>query len=168
MNLPFSPTFFRKMDIFQQLMEYEAQTDVKRLWRGEKAVLIWAGSEHHQHIGSAIDSSHIKDALCFAETNGYITHEEKVELEPSVSHILGCLITHEFGCSVSNPAQRLDLKINRNGILAGRILVETKNLKKPGVFKKWTWDWWLIYYVAGLIIVGQLLKLCIDLYSSVK
>jgi hypothetical protein len=32
MNLPFSPTFFRKKDIFQQLMEFESQKKKKQLW----------------------------------------------------------------------------------------------------------------------------------------
>lgn len=79
MNLPFSPTFFRKMDIFQQLMEYESQKKKKQLWEGEKALLIWAGSEHHQHLGSAIDLHHVKDALDYCVRVKFITETEKIE-----------------------------------------------------------------------------------------
>lgn|SRR3989344_6167940 len=165
MNLPFSPTFFRKMDVFQQLLEYEAQKNKKRLWEGEKAVLIWAASEHHQHLGSAIDTKHVKDALEHCLREKFITESEKKRMEGSVSHILESLSTHEFGSPKSIPEQRIDMKINRNGILAGQILIETDNLKKLWRYKKWTFDWWLLYFIAGLLITTQMLKGAIELIN---
>lgn len=163
MNLPFSPTFFRKMDIFQQLMEYEDQKDKKHLWEGEKAALIWSASDQHQHLGSAIDAHHVKNALVYCSKEGFITDVEKDRLSGSVSHILESLSVHEFGSPKSNPAQKLDMQINRNGILAGEILIETNNLQNTERYQKWSRDWWLLYYSAGLLISVQAIKGFIEL-----
>ncbi|SRR5260221_601507 len=154
MTLPFSPTFFRKIDIFQQLMEYEEQKDKKHLWEGEKALLIWAGSENHQHVGSAIDLHHVKDALTYCVQAGFISEEERDRMKGSVRHILESLPTHEFGevYDTTNPKNPL-IKINRNGVLAGQILIETKNLKKNYRYKRWAWDWYFLYFLAGLLLV---------------
>jgi hypothetical protein len=167
MNLPFSPTFFRKMDIFQQLMEYENQKKKKQLWEGEKALLIWAGSEHHQHLGSAIDLHHVKDALEYCVREKFITEAEKDRMKGSVRHILESLVTHEFGTVYddSNPKSP-SIKINRNGILAGDILTETNNLKKPRKYKKWSWDWYFLYYFAGLLLAIQVIKGAIELVQT--
>jgi hypothetical protein len=167
MNLPFSPTFFRKMDIFQQLMEYESQKKKKQLWEGEKAVLMWAGSEHHQHLGSAIGLNHAKDALEYCVTEKFITGAERDRMKGSVRHIIESLITHEFASlhDDSNPKSP-SIKIDRNGILAGDILIETNNLKNPRKYKKWSWDWYFLYYVAGLLLAIQVIKGIIELVQA--
>lgn len=158
MNLPFSPTFFRKIDVFQQLVEYESQKDNKHLWEGEKVVLIWAASDQHQHLGTAININHVNDAFDYCIKNNLITESEKKRLKDSFSYILQSLSIHEFGNPKSIPEDRVDLIINRNGILAGEILVETKNLKRVNEYKLWVLDWYLLYYLAGLLITIQVLK----------
>lgn len=165
--LPFSPTFFRKMDVFQQLMEYEDQKDKKHLWEGEKAVLIWAGSDQHQHLGSAINSNHVKDALAYCVKERFISQDEKTRLENSVSHILRSLEVHEFGMAESIPASKIDLVINRNGVLAGQILLETNNLRKPKKYKNWSNDWWFIYYTAGLLLFLQFVKVVVEIIKEI-
>ncbi len=167
MNLPFSPTFFKKMDVFQQLMEYEDQKDKKHLWEGEKAILIWAGSDQHQHLGSPIDSKHVKDALEYSFNEGFISQDEKTRLEGSASHILRSLEVHEFGKAESNPAYKIDLVINRNGVLAGQILLETNNLRKYKKYKRWSRDWWFIYYVAGFLLFLQFVKVVVEIIKEI-
>lgn len=152
------------MDIFQQLLEYESQKKEKRLWEGEKAVLIWAGSDQHQHLGSAIGNQHAIDALNYCEKEGFISSEDKTRLLSSVEPILKSLAVHEFGQAESNPAQRNDLKINRNGILAGKILIETNNLKNTKRYDIWVIAWWLLFICAGSLLVSPVLK---DLYKLI-
>lgn len=168
MNLPFSPTFFRKMDVFQQLMEYESQKDKKHLWEGEKAVLIWSASDQHQHLGSALDTHHVKKALDYCVKEKFITESEKEKLQGRVSYILESLSVHEFGSPKSIPEKKLDMKINRNGILAGEILMETNNLKNLRKYKRWSWDWYLLYFLAGLILTIQFLKGFVELIQKVS
>lgn len=157
------------MDIFQQLMEYENQKNKKHLWEGEKVLLIWSGSEHHQHLGSAIDINHLPGAFDYCIKENFTTEAEKKRLVGSSRHILEGLLTHEFGnlydnSNPKNPA----IKINRDGILAGQILFETKNLKNPKLYNKWIWDWWVIYWATGLLIIMQLLKLSVEFYKEFR
>lgn len=85
-------------------------------------------------------------------------------MKNSVRHILESLVTHEFGTVYddSNPKSP-SIKINRNGILAGDILTETNNLKNPWKYKKWSLDWYLLYYFAGLLLVIQVIKSLVEL-----
>jgi hypothetical protein len=156
MNLPFFPTFFRKMDIFQQLKEYESQNDEKHLWKGEKCVLIWAASEHHQHLGSAIEINHVKDALDYCVSRKIISAKERDELKGSSRHILESLPVYEFGeLQVDSEVKNPRVKINRNGILAGRILRETKSLRNTHSYDFWIVLWWAVLLAAAVILVSQ-------------
>lgn len=168
MNLPFSPTFFRKIDVFQQLTEYESEKNKKHLWEGQKAVLIWSASEHHQHLGSSIDSKHVKDALDYCVSEKIITEEAKKRLRGSAPHIVEALPTYGFGklVDVSNP-KNPRVRINRDGIQAGRILVETKYLKKTWwKYKIWIIVWWLILVAASIILVSQAASAVQDVFAS--
>ena len=163
MNLPFSPTFFRKMDIYQQLKEYETQKEKKRLWEGEKALLMWAGSEHHQHLGSAIENHHVKDALFYCAEKHLIADDDRDRLINSLRHILESITTREYGELIDNSVDKKPrVKINKNGILAGQVLIETNNLKNNRRYDRWSWDWYFLYYTAGLLLFFQLLKTILE------
>jgi hypothetical protein len=169
MNLPFSPTFFRKIDLFQQLMEYENLKDKKHLWAGVKALLMWAASEHHQHIGSSINKDHVKDALNYCVEEKFLASSEGERMMDSARHILESLITYEFGTVYdnSNP-KNPQVKLNRNGILAGQILVETKNLISTDRYQKWSFDWYLLYWSAGLLLFFQVIKALIEIIKEIR
>lgn len=159
MNLPFSPTFFRKIDIFQQLMEYESQKEKKHLWEGEKALLIWGASDQHQNLGSALGTNHVKDALTYCVENEIIPESEKIRLRNNLRHILDTIPVHEFGHYEDTADPRSpSVKISRNGILAGEILLQTDFLKKTWRYKIWTFLWWIILGAAGVILLSQTLS----------
>lgn len=169
MNLPFSPTFFRKIDLFQQLMEFESQKVQKHLWDGEKAVLIWSGSDKHQLLGTPIDHNHVKDALQYCEDTEYISAGDKQRLLGNVTDILESLAVHGFGERTDVIGRHnVQLRININGILAGQILAETNNLKINYKYRIWTYDWLLLYYSAGLLLVIQVIKGMIELFDKIS
>ncbi len=157
MNLPFTPTSFRKLDILQQLMEYESEKGEKTLWNGVKALLIWAASIHHQHLGSFIGTNHVKDALTYCVKEKFITETEKERIKGSARHILESLPVYGFGDpgEVVNPKEP-SVKINRNGIVAGRILVETNFLENTWWrYNFWIIVWWFVLGMAGIILISQ-------------
>lgn len=168
MNLPFSPTFFREIDIYQQLMEYESQKDKKHLWEGEKSVLIWAASEHHQHLGSAIGINHVKDALKYCSDKGYITEQERTNLYGSSRHIIESLPIHDFGINQrSQNPKNPSVKINKNGVLAGKILIKTRSLKKNiSRYNFWIIIWWLVLAFAAIILLSQTLSAIRSIFGS--
>lgn len=169
MNLPFSPTFFRKIDIFQQLKEFESQKDKKHLWEGVKALLVWGGSEHHQHLGSFLGSNHVKDALEYCVKENFINEEERKRLVYSCPHILESLPVYGFGDQGPSPdPKQPSVKINRNGVLAGRILVETNFLKNTWwKYQVWIIIWWFILGTAAIILISQTITAAKSIFTSV-
>lgn len=166
MNLPFSPTFFREIDIFQQLMEYESQKDKKLLWKGEKAVLVWGASDRHQFLDEGLTWEHAKKALAYCVEKKFITESERVELtKPTLrTHIIRSLPVHEFGDFLGDESS--PVRINRNGILAGAVLTETDFLNKRWRYQVWICAWWLILVAAGLILVSQTVAAAKNLFVS--
>lgn len=166
MNLPFSPTFFREIDIFQQLMEYESQKDKKLLWKGEKAVLVWGASDQHQFLDEGLNWEHVKSALAYCVEKKFITESERVELtKPTLrTHIIRSLSVHGFGDFLDDESS--PVRINRNGILAGAVLTETDFLNKRWRYQVWIYAWWLILGAAGLILVSQTVAAAKSLFVS--
>lgn len=168
MNLPFSPMFYRKVALFQELMEYENQGKIKELWQAEKAALYWAAGKHHQHLGQSIDWKNIKDALSIWVADGYMTAKTQGDYDGQRYQVLKNLEIHEF-------AKKSDVKktgywviINKDGILAGEIIRETKNLKNLWKYKLWVMDWYLLYYAAGLLLVVQAVKALFEVFTPLK
>lgn len=159
MNLPFLPTFFNKIDIFQQLEEFEKEKKIKRLWDGVKAVLLWSASIGHQHLGSAIGSRHVIDSLNSAVSEGYLSQEDKIRMDGSSKHILESLPNYGFGEFVGTADPRNpSVRISRNGILAGKILKETNGLKNKWKYEVWIVLWWILLGIAGLILISQVIS----------
>jgi hypothetical protein len=159
MNIPFTPSSFRKLDLLQQLMEYESHKNEKSLWNGVKAVLIWAASVHHQNLGSFIGINHVKDALEYCKREEFIDEKERKRLVYSCQHILESLPVYNFGDQGLSPdPKQPSVKINRNGILAGRILVETNFLTNTWLrYNSWIIAWWLILASAAIILFSQVI-----------
>lgn len=166
MNLPFTPASFRKLDILQQLMEYESHKKEKSLWNGVKALLIWAASEHHVHLGSFLGPNHVKSALQHSE---FFSEEERKRLVDSCAHILESLTVYGFGEQGPSPdPKQPSVKINRNGVLAGRILVETNFLKNTWWrYQIWVFVWWLILVVAAIILISQTITAAKSIFNTV-
>ncbi len=159
MNLPFTPTSFKKFDILQQLMEFESEKGEKTLWSGVKAVLVWGASIHHQHLGSFIGINHVKNALEYCVEEKFITEKEKERIQGSARHILESLPVYGFGEVGDAPdPKQPSVKINREGILAGRVLTETKFLKNTWWRSNiWTIVWWVVLTASALILISQVI-----------
>lgn len=168
MNLPFTPTSFKKLDILQQLVEFESEKGEKTLWSGVKAVLVWGASVHHQHLGSFIGINHVKDALTHCVREKFITEEEKKRIQGSARHILESLPTYGFGEAGESPdPKQPSVRINREGILAGRVLTETEFLKNTWWRSNfWTIVWWIVLAATAIILTSQVIIAVKSIASS--
>lgn len=151
MNLPFTPTFFRKIDVYQRIMEFENDLSIKHIWQAEKVILIWSAGEHHQHIGSYIDAKCAMVPLRQAVNDGLLD-QDSVEYAVSPQHVLNSLITKGF--AEKNPTNE-SVKITQDGFWAGKILKETDRLKKVSTYQFWIWFWWLVFVLALIILFYQ-------------
>ena len=60
-DFPLTPYFFRKLGIFQALLDLEkAEND--ECWKMEKSLLLWSATGHH-HLASSLNREYIQDRL---------------------------------------------------------------------------------------------------------
>ncbi len=140
-------------------MEFESQKGEKTLWSGVKTVLAWGASIHHQHLGSFIGIDHVKDALKYCVDQKFITEKERERIQESACHILENLPVYGFGESGDSPdPKQPSVKINRDGILAGRVLAETNFLKNTWWrYDSWIFAWWLVLFCGAIILFSQVI-----------
>lgn len=151
MNLPFTPSFFKQIDIYQKLREFEARISTKPIWEVEKLILLWADSKDHQHIASYISPSNIQQYLHEAINTRKVSLEA-VDSVVSPQHALNALVTRGF--AEKHPVNE-SVRINSEGFIAGKILRETQNLTDTWKYKFWQALWWLIFMAAVLLLLSQ-------------
>lgn len=141
-------------------MEFESQKGEKTLWSGVKAVLVWGASIHHQHLGSFIGINHVKNALNYCVEQKFITEKEKERIQGSSRHILESLPVYGFGEVGDSPdPKQPSIKMNRDGILAGRVLRETNFLKNTWWrYNSWVVAWWVVLACGAIILFSQVLS----------
>lgn len=155
MNLPFTPTFFKKLDIYQQMVNFEKAVDIKPIWKAEKVVLLWAIGRGHQHVGSYISTGNVKDALESEVRDGGMLGESAVGYAVHIQQVLDALVIR----GLADPHQSNNtIRVNQNGFLAGMILEETNFFNNTGKFRFWTLAWWGVLISASVILMNQALE----------
>ncbi len=156
MNLPFSVTFFKKIDIFHQIREMDNEKKDKHLLIAEKAVLDWAASEHHQHLGSPIGTEHVQSALLIYISEGRIDKSEQENLNRSAQNILDSLETRGFGNYPHlNGSEDKRVKINSYGLQTGKVIRELKHWESWVIYIFWTIIWWVVLILGFIILFLQ-------------
>ena len=153
MNLRCTPTLFRKLDVYHQLIDYEKEADIKPIWKAEKIVLLWAVSKEHRDVGSFIRTRNIKATLeAEVKQNGKLGTDAIDYAVNKQQQVLEALVAHGFGEMHTTTNH---VRINQNGFIAGKILKDTDYLKNTLMFRIWTWVWWIVLSAAALILLDQ-------------
>lgn len=165
MDLPIAPSFFRRIDVYQRLIEAEREKLTKDIWEAEKEVLRWAAGPDHKLIGSKISSDHVKDILgkSFEESmvHGNIDKaKNSINYASFCSNVLEALALRGFAVLEDSAA-----RISPEGFTAGKILIETEDLKKPDRYRVWILLWWLIFALAALALVQQVTPSLLALWN---
>ncbi len=161
MNLPFSPSFFKRLEIYQELKDFEEEG--KKTWKHEKKVLLQAAISKQLPIGHRIDEKDVQ-LLCFSLPVDESAHENALEISVN---IIDSLIRREYGEKdqfLHNPT--FGIKINARGYLAGRVLKETKELKKTGIYEFFITTWYVVIFFAFLLLTLQIANLWKDLTNK--
>lgn len=152
MDLPFSPTFFKKLDIYQRLLIFENQG--KPIWYAEKLLLEWAASQHHQHLGAYISEGTAKRAFDKPLAEGrFNNHKKEAAYVADAQHVLDALVVRGF--ADERPNLPKEVRINKDGLMAGTVLNETNLLNNKWSYQIWILIWWIILTLALIILVGQ-------------
>ena len=90
----------------------------------------------------------------------FISEEERQRIQGSARHILESLPVYGFGEAGDSPdPKQPSVKINRDGILAGRVLTETKFLKNTWWrYNSWTLAWWIVLFFGVIILFSQVVS----------
>jgi hypothetical protein len=120
MELPFSPSFFRKIDIYQQLKTFESEQ--KPIWEAEKQLLMWAAGPGHQNPGENIGRHTVGKVLEEAINNGtFRGTPDALSYEVNGHQVALSLVTRGFADTSPAPAGQI-AQINLKGLLAGLVL----------------------------------------------
>lgn len=164
MNLPFTPTFFKKLDIYQQLVDYEKAVEIKPIWKAEKVVLLWAIGRGHQHIGSYISTGNVKDPLEMEVKEDGRLGESAVAYAVHIQQVLDALVVR--GLAEAHPSNS-SVRINQNGFIAGKIIEETDFLTRTFKYRVWTWLWWGLLTMATIILVNQTINALLGIFNLI-
>jgi hypothetical protein len=142
MDLPFSPSFFKRLEVYQQLKDFEDEG--KLTWEHEKKILIYATNSKAVRIGQPI-SSHDVAQVIFNDTSK----------SGDALDTIRSLEVRGFG-ELTDPFFVFDrIKLNSKGYVAGRVLKETQGLKKAGWYWFWIKMWYAVIWVAFSLLILQ-------------
>jgi hypothetical protein len=144
MDLPITPKFFKKLELFQELNRLDKRNIDHVEWKMERQLLLWAHSNHF-HLGSYLSNRFVFDTLKKTEKFS------EAQLNEHVVKTMENLCEHGWSERPMSRDQRAEIKINREGMLVAEVLSDVSRGRK-------TWYQFLIIVswltiVAGIIIV---------------
>jgi len=152
MDLPVRLKFFRKLELYQQLMGENSKRDgtERAVWDMEKDILKWT-IEHH-HLSTSIETEKIKKIL---EKTG------KYEDLSEYSHVDSNLADRGFGKFLGQ-----GIVINMDGLMMGDVIrdVEDGNIFKRIKYPVFYWLTWVTISSGLLLVIFNLIKVSIELY----
>jgi hypothetical protein len=160
MEWPITPTFFRKVGVYQRLVDAQNGFKQKDIWDAEKVALKWAAGPGHQLIGSPINHSHVKDFL----------GQEIVRTGPGdvlglslfrfalafPNNLLEALVMHGFAeVPLGSAGPDYQVRFTPDGFMAGKILIETNDLQNAKPYKFAVNSWWAIIFLGSVILLRE-------------
>lgn len=164
MDLPYTPKFFKKLELFQEIRRLNKREGEQIHWQAEKALLKWANAEHH-HLGTPLLDWDIERRLEGMPDILAIQPDTNTHVLARV--VIGNLISR--GWAVEYLKERADgsfrmqgAKIAREGMLAAEVIGDVL----PKQWKR------VVYSVFGgltwVIFGAALIALLFGAYNQVR
>lgn len=146
-DLPIRLSFFKKLELYQELKARNKRVGDDTAWSGEKEILRWAATEH-RHLGTAIDAKFVADKILIDRTK-YRNFSDDAKR------------------SMENLRQRgwaelegESLRFLREGLLMGEVIDDVM----CGKCRKWKyaclyWLAWATTISGAVLIIAQAVKL---------
>lgn len=179
MEVPINFKFLDKIAIYQEFLKADSMLEKtkSRYWLYEKAVLCWAYSSDHQHLGVPLSVGTFTDnkerkkeleSIVSKLADSQVLAEEVIKelgKDEFVKQSMGNLvvlglafeITHDiFGMAES-------IRINRRGFLLGEMLneryIENKLMAKGFISYKYSlWVLKIVFLLAVMLVIAQFLS----------
>lgn len=153
MDLPITPKFFKKLELFQELNRLDKRNVNHVEWEMERRILLWAHTNHF-HLGSYLNSHTIFDLL---KRTKQFTDDQ---LNEHVVKTMENLCEHGWANHSEAKDQRDDVKINRDGMLVAEALADVLGGKK-------VWYQFLII-MSWLTIVAGIIIVLVNAFDAIK
>lgn len=165
MEIPFTQTFFKEVNLYNELIYFERQG--KKSWPLEKIVLHWAAGNNHTQLATPLTRDIVESIFRDYKSEVDALPEETIKYSSGLGRqdVLSNLIERGFGHAQDT---HKFCRINNRGLLAGKILRRTSLLRRRYVYRFWNIFWWGVFLGTVLLLVMTLFSAFVDLMSDLN
>jgi hypothetical protein len=116
-DLPIRLSFFRKLELYQDMRVRDSRVGDDKAWSGEKEILRWT-ARGHRHLGSPIDAG-------FVEKNILMDRKKYDNFPSDAQRPMENLIVKEYATGSTS-----SLLFSKDGLLMGEVIDEALTLKR--------------------------------------
>ena len=133
MDSPIQLSFFKKLELYQELKSRNSRVRDDKAWSGEKEILRWSALGH-RHLGTPIDATFVKNNIL---TNQSIYDNFPDDAERPMEN----LISKEYAKGATSA-----LLFLREGLLMGEVIDDVANGK--------SWRYECIFLLAWVAVIS--------------
>lgn len=154
MELPITPKFFKKLELYQELKRLNKRDNGHIEWDMEKDLLLWAHLNHF-HLGSYLGTQEV-----FEKLQGFNKYSLD-ELNEHIFKTMQNLEEHGWAEWWTPKGQKNAIKINREGMLLSEVIYEITHKNRDKIFQ-------LLIIVSWLTIVAGIIIVLIGAFEAIK
>jgi hypothetical protein len=147
MNSPIHLSFFKKLELYQELRSRDSRIGGDKAWSGEKEILKWT-VKNHRHLGTPINVEFVQTKI--------LTDPRYNNFPDDAQRPLENLIVREYAEPESVKVRWQDdptraLRFRKEGLLMGEVIYDVEN----GKSRRYKYIYWLAWATAisGVLIV---------------
>lgn len=163
MDLPIKLKFYKKLELYQELkfQNKKAKGTDNKVWKTEKKILKWTVWDHH-FLREPLSQEHIRKTLFENGTNQLMPNMKEYDVH--LTKPFENLIARDYAESVQNNEK---IRITPLGLLIGEVIydIEEKVLGKIR-YELFYWGTWLVVISASLLVIAQLIKVVMPLFTG--
>jgi len=154
MDLPITPKFFKKLELFQGLRRLDTRNKDHEEWKMEKEFLFWA-HENHFHLGTYFNTPRIIEIL--SRSNKFTNQQ----LSNHTLKMMQNTVEHGWAEYFMTQPKYNDIKINRLGILMAEVIFDSNSKLKRCFYIIFSVATWIIFGLTILALVLGVIHLII-------
>lgn len=157
MDLPITPKFFKKVELFQELDRLNHRNRGHEEWEMEKKLLSWA-HKNHFHLGSYIGRSRVIEILSETFSQPSISAHSSKTMEN--------LVEHDW--ADGREQREYEIKFNSNGLLMAEVVSGEGRFGQQVFYKLVIALAWALILIGALSILISGLRAIIDYFLNIE
>lgn len=165
--LPFSPQFFKKLDMYQELKNFESERDIHdHNWEVEKYILFKVSNPGYLNPrSSSLNTGHIASLRSEGIKKGKFKNPATSLSNDLV--IANNLVSRDLAEKSPFFYATKEISINQRGFIAGKVLAETNSLVNPEKYEGWIKLWNIAFIATTVALFSTSLLTLINLLEKV-